>query len=515
MLKNFTNEPLLNFNDAKVVANFKEALEEAQGQLGQHYPLVIGGESTYTDEKIVSINPSSQEQVVGYASKASIEQAQVAIDAAEKAFDSWARVNPKERAACLFKAAAIMRERKYQLSSWLVLESGKNWAEADADTAEAIDFLEFYGREMCRLAETQPLVRIDGEDNELVYLPLGVGVVIPPWNFPFAIMAGMTAAAIVAGNTVVLKPASNTPVIAAKFVEILKEAGVPDGVVNFLPGSGGAIGDFLVSSPQISFVNFTGSKEVGLRINELAAKYVKGQRAIKRVALEMGGKDAILVDSSADLNAAATAIVASAFGFQGQKCSACSRAVVLSDVYDQVVDLVLQKTGELTVGPATENFPVGPVIDKASLERIKKYIEIGKREGELLTGGDTLESLGGFYVQPTIFGNVSPQAVIAQEEIFGPVLAFIKADSFDHALDIVNNTEYGLTGSVFANDRLKIEKAKKEFHVGNFYVNRKCTGALVGVHPFGGFKMSGTDSKAGGRDYLLHFTQPKLISEKY
>lgn len=515
MLKDFANEPLLNLNDQRVESEFNEALVEVQQQLGQHYPLVINGESVYTEEQIASINPSSNKQVVGYVSKASINHAEQALDAAERAFKSWSRVTPRQRAACVFKAAAIMRERKFQLSSWLVFEAGKNWTEADADTAEAIDFLEFYGREMCRLAGPQPLVRIDGEDNDLVYIPLGVGIIIPPWNFPLAIMAGMTAAAIVAGNTVVVKPASNTPVIAAKFIAILKEAGVPDGVVNYLPGSGGAIGDFLVSSPKTNFINFTGSKEVGLRINELAAKNVKGQRGIKRVVVEMGGKDAIIVDSSADLDAVATAIVVSAFGFQGQKCSACSRAIILSDVYDKVVDLVLKKTDGLTIGSAKDNYPIGPVIDRNSLERIKSYIEVGKKEGVLLTGGDSMESMGGYFVEPTIFGNVSPEAVIAQEEIFGPILALIKADSFDQALEIANNTEYGLTGSVFTRNRAIIEKTKSEFHVGNLYINRKCTGALVGVHPFGGFNMSGTDSKAGGRDYLLLFTQPKLISEKY
>lgn len=514
MLREFVNEPFLNLKDELVINNFKKALAQVGEQLGQEYPLIIHGQEIYTEEKITSLNPSLSNQVVGYVSKASLEQAELALISAEKAFSTWSKVSPQERAGYLFKAASLMRERKYELSSWLVYEAGKNWAEADADTAEAIDFLEFYGREMYRLAAPQPLTKIAGELNELVYLPLGVGVVIPPWNFPLAIMAGMTAAAIVTGNTVVLKPASNTPIIAAIFVNILREIGLPAGVVNYLPGSGGAIGDYLVSSPKTRFINFTGSKEVGLRINELAAKTVPGQRHIKRVTAEMGGKDAIVVDSSADLEAAATAIVASAFGFQGQKCSACSRAIVVKDVYEQVVNLVVQKTAQLSIGPAVDNHPVGPVIDQGSLQRIKSYIEIGKKEGELLLGGDTLESMGGYYIQPTIFGHVSPDAVIAQEEIFGPVLAFIMADDYNQALEIANNTEYGLTGAVFAQERSKLEQARKEFHVGNLYFNRKCTGALVGVHPFGGFNMSGTDSKAGGRDYLLLFTQAKLVSEK-
>ncbi|MBM7856163.1 1-pyrroline-5-carboxylate dehydrogenase [Desulfohalotomaculum tongense] len=514
MMKEFVNEPLQNFKDQVVAENFKQALAVVERQFGKYYPLIIDGREVKTEEEIVSFNPSSNEQVVGYTAKAATKEAQLALDSAEKAFVHWSKVRAEARANCLFKAAAIMRSRKNELSAWLVYEAGKNWAEADADTAEAIDFLEFYGREMCRLAGPQPLTRIAGENNELIYIPLGVGVIIPPWNFPLAIMAGMTAAAIVAGNTVVLKPASNTPVVAAKFMEILHQAGVPEGVVNYLPGSGGSIGDFLVSSPKTRFINFTGSKEVGLRINELAAKVVPGQKAIKRVVAEMGGKDAIIVDSSADLELAANNIVASAFGFQGQKCSACSRAIVVEDVYDRVVDLVIQKTKDLTIGPAKDNCNLGPVIDNNSLQRIKSYIETGKKEGTLLLGGETMENMGGYFVQPTIFGDVSPNAVIAQEEIFGPVLAFIKAGDFDQALEIANNTEYGLTGSVFATDRVKIEKAR-DFHVGNLYFNRKCTGALVGVHPFGGFNMSGTDSKAGGRDYLLLFTQAKLISEKF
>ncbi|AEG58826.1 L-glutamate gamma-semialdehyde dehydrogenase [Desulforamulus ruminis] len=515
MLTDYKNEPFLDFSNEKVADSFKKALQEVKAKLGSRYPLIINGKAVETGEEVISLNPSASDQVVGYVAKASLQEAKLALESAQEAFARWSRVKPEERARYLFKAAAIMRRRKMELSAWMVFEAGKNWAEADGDTAEAIDFLEFYGREMCRLAEPQPLVRIFGEDNRLKYIPLGVGLVIPPWNFPLAIMAGMTAAAIVTGNTVVLKPASNTPVIAAKFIEILQEAGLPDGVVNYLPGSGGAIGDYLVSSPQIRFINFTGSKEVGLRISELAAKMVPGQKAIKRVVAEMGGKDAIIVDSSSDLEEAAAAIVASAFGFQGQKCSACSRAIILDDVYDRIVELVIDKTKKLTVGPAVDNYPVGPVTDSNSLKRIKSYIEIGKKEGTLQVGGETLEHMGGYFVQPTVITDVPPNATIAQEEIFGPVLAVIRAKDFSHALDIANGTEYGLTGSVFSRNRANLERAAREFHVGNLYFNRKCTGALVGVHPFGGFNMSGTDSKAGGRDYLLLFSQAKAISEKY
>lgn len=514
MLKPFVNEPMQNFNDPAVAEDFKQSMQKVEKNLGQYYPLIIGGEKIKTEEEITSINPSNKEEVIGRTAKASVAEAQQAIDSAVEALPGWSSIAPEDRARCLIKTAAILRRRKNEFSSWLVYEAGKNWAEADGDTAEAIDFLEYYGREMIRIAQGQSLTTIDGEDNELVYIPLGVGAIIPPWNFPLAIMAGMTAAAIVAGNTVVLKPASNTPVIAAKFMEILEDAGLPAGVVNFIPGSGSSVGDFLVTSPQINFINFTGSKEVGLRINELAAKTPPGQPFIKRVALELGGKDAIVVDSSADLPEAAAAIVASAFGFQGQKCSACSRAIIVEDVYDQVVSMVKEQAEKLILGPAKDNCAAGPVIDESSLAKIKSYIEIGQKEGKLILGGETAEELGGFYVKPTIFTDVAPQAAIAQEEIFGPVLAIIKADNFTHALEIANDTEYGLTGSVYAREREKLVQAR-DFQVGNLYFNRKCTGALVGVHPFGGFKLSGTDSKAGGPDYLKHFMLPKVITEKY
>jgi 1-pyrroline-5-carboxylate dehydrogenase len=341
-----------------------------------------------------------------------------------------------------------------------------------------------------------------------------VGAVIPPWNFPGAIMVGMTSAAIVAGNTVVLKPASTSPTIAARFVEVMEEVSLPPGVLNFLPGPGGAIGDTLVLHPKTRFIAFTGSKEVGLRINELAAKTQPGQIWVKRTILEMGGKDAVVVDSSTDLEAAAEGIVASAFGYQGQKCSAGSRAIIVQDVYEAVVDRVVERTRRLHVGPVTDRRnTIGPVIDQKAYDKILSYIEVGKGEGKLLLGGKALRGKG-WFIQPTIFGDVPPQARIAQEEIFGPVLTIIRARDFEHALEIANGTEYGLTGSVYSKNRANLEKARRQFHVGNLYFNRKCTGALVGVHPFGGFNMSGTDSKAGGRDYLLLFSQAKSISER-
>jgi 1-pyrroline-5-carboxylate dehydrogenase len=424
-------------------------------------------------------------------------------------------VSAEERATYLFGAAAKIRERKHEFSAWMIYEVGKSWVEADADTAEAIDFLEFYGREMIRLAGEQPLTKIPSEKNRLEYIPLGVGAVIPPWNFPLAIMLGMTSASFAAGNTVLLKPSSDAPVIAAKFVEVLEEVGLPAGVVNYLPGSGAQVGDYIVQHPQVRFVAFTGSKEVGLRINQEAAVPRDGQIWIKRVILEMGGKDSIIVDSDADLDDAATNVVGSAFGYQGQKCSACSRAIIVKDVYDQVIKRVVDKTQKLNQGVPYESNDVhqGPVINSAACEQILDYIEIGKTEGELVQGGHRAAG-DGYFIAPTVFTDVPRDARISQEEIFGPVLACIKAEDFDDALAIANNTEYGLTGSVYSNNRDRLDKAGNQFHVGNLYYNRKCTGALVGAHPFGGFNMSGTDSKAGGRDYLLLFTQAKLISEK-
>ncbi|WP_168123206.1 L-glutamate gamma-semialdehyde dehydrogenase [Paenibacillus sp. HB172176] len=515
MREPFRNEPFSDFTKTDVIHEFMAALSKVDAALGQEYMLKIGPDHMETKQKRKSINPSQISQVVGVVSQADTEHAHRAILAASAAFEEWKRVEPHARARLLYKAAANLRRRRHEFSAWLVYEAGKSWAEADADTAEAIDFMEFYGREMERLSETHPLVPFPGEHNELVYLPLGVGIVIPPWNFPLAIMAGMTMAAVVAGNTVVLKPASATAVVAAKFVELLEDAGLPDGVVNYLPGAGSEIGDFLVDHTLTRFVCFTGSREVGLRINERASARLPDQKWIKRVIAEMGGKDTIIVDEDGDLALAAEAITASAFGYAGQKCSACSRAVVHENVYDEVIDKVVALTKALKLGHAEDpSTVVGPVIDERAYSNILKYVEIGRKEGVLMLGGGK-GSQTGYYIEPTIFKDVAPYAQIAQEEIFGPVLAFIKAANFDAALDIANNTEYGLTGAVISRNRAHIEQAREAFHVGNLYFNRKCTGAMVGVHPFGGFNMSGTDSKAGGRDYLLLFTQPKVLSERF
>lgn len=509
----FRNEPSTDFTKEENRQAFQAALDQVSAQLGQEYPIIIGDRRIQTANKLKSINPSNVDEVIGIVNQADASLAEEAMQIALKTFDSWKQTSPAARARYLFKAAAILRRKKHLFSAWMVHEAGKSWPEADGDTAEAIDFMEFYGREMMRLGERQPLTPFPGEDNELTYIPLGVGAIIPPWNFPLAIMVGMTTSAIVTGNTVVLKPASPTNVIAYQFMEILQEAGLPPGVVNYVPGSGEEVGEYLVTHPMTRFISFTGSRAVGLRINELSAKTVPGQKWIKRVVAEMGGKDSIVVDENADLDLAADAIVISAFGFSGQKCSACSRVIAHQAIYDQLLELVVAKTKQCKVGEArTLGIDLGPVIDEKAYRKILEYIEIGKKEGRLMTGGGKAEG-NGYFIQPTIFADVSPEACIAQEEIFGPVLAFIKAADFDEALEIANNTEYGLTGSVFTRDRTKLEKAREVFHVGNLYFNRKCTGALVGVHPFGGYNMSGTCSKAGGRDYLLLFLQQKLVSE--
>ncbi len=509
----FKNEPIVDFTRPENRQAQMEALEQVKRELGQTYPLIIGGKKINNKDTFASLNPSQPDQVIGHFSKATVEQVDEALKAATAAFENWKRVPAEERAGYLFAAADLLKQRRFEFNAWMIYEVGKSWPEADGDTAEAIDFLEFYAREMVRLAEDQPLVKIDGEDNQLVYIPLGVGAVIPPWNFPAAIMVGMTSAAFVTGNTVVLKPASTSPMIAWQFMRILEDIGLPAGVVNFLTGSGSTIGDALVEDPQVRFIAFTGSRDVGLRINELVAKPHKGQRWLKRTILEMGGKDAVVVDETADLDAAADGIVSSAFGFQGQKCSAGSRAIIVEKVYDQVLQKVIGKTKQLSVDDVTKpETYMGPVVDKNALEKITGYIEIGKKEGRLVAGGG--HHGPGYFIEPTVFADVNPHARIAQEEIFGPVLAVIKAKDFDDALNIANDTEYGLTGSLYSKDEERIERAKQEYHVGNLYFNRKCTGALVGVHPFGGFNMSGTDSKAGGRDYLLLFTQAKAISAK-
>jgi 1-pyrroline-5-carboxylate dehydrogenase len=516
VLANFTNEPFTDFSKPENADGMRAAIEKVRSELGREYPVVINGEKITLESKFQSIDPADKTQVVGVFSEVDTDTSLVdkAIEAATAAFKIWSAVPAADRAEYLFKAADVMRRRKNELSAWMVFEVSKTWAEADGDVAEAIDFCEFYGREMIRWAGEQPVTKIEGEDNRLEYIPLGVGAVIPPWNFPLAIMSGMTMAAVVAGNTVVLKPSSDAPTIAAKFVEILEEINLPAGVVNFLTGSA-ATGEAMVTSPKTRFISFTGSKQVGLHINEEAAKTRDGQRWIKRVIAEMGGKDAIIVTDDADLDQAASGVVASAFGFQGQKCSACSRLIVDEKVHDQIMAKVVELTNKLNIGLPTESGTnVAAVINKRAFDKTLEYIDKGTSDGgEIVTGGKGDDS-DGYYIEPTIIDNVEPGATIEQEEIFAPVLAVVKARNFDHALEIANDTEFGLTGSVYSTSQSRLERARKEFHVGNLYLNRKCTGALVGAHPFGGFNMSGTDSKAGGREYLLQFMQAKSVSQR-
>jgi len=509
----FINESYIDFTKKENFDLQKNAINEVKKQLGRSYPLIIGGKEVVTERTFNSYSPSNTDELIATFSKGDVDLANNAVDEALKAFETWRFVEPAERAALLFRAAEITRRRKLEINAWMILEAGKNYGEADADTAEAIDFMEFYAREMLRYAEKQPITPIPGEANEMVYIPLGVGVIIPPWNFPFAILAGMSSAAIVCGNTIVLKPSSDTPMMGRLFYEIMQEAGVPDGVLNFLPGSGGEVGDTLVAHPKVRFISFTGSMEVGIHIYELAAKVQPGQIWLKRVVAEMGGKDSIVIDADCNLDDAADGIVAAAFGYQGQKCSACSRAIIDEKVYDSLVDKIKERVDKIQIGPAEDNFRMGPVASASAERGILKYIEIGKTEGRLLTGGGKAEG-NGYYIKPTVFADIDPMARISQEEIFGPVLALIKSPNFDESLKICNNTIYGLTGAVYSNDREKLNRAKKELLIGNLYLNRKCTGAMVGGHPFGGFNMSGTDSKAGGRDYLLLFLQAKTMSEK-
>jgi len=515
-LDEFRNEPFTDFSKEENVAAIRAAIDKVRAELGREYPITIAGEKISLESKFTSNDPANKGQVVGVFSEGDTDTSLVekAINAANEAFKTWRNVQPSERADYLFKIAAKMRERKHELSAWMIFEVSKTWAEADGDVAEAIDFCEFYGREMLRWAEEQPVTPYSGEKNVFEYVPLGVGAIIPPWNFPLAIMAGMTTAAVVAGNTVVLKPSSDSPTIAAKFIEIVEEAGLPAGVVNFISGSA-ATGEAMVTHPKTRFISFTGSKGVGLHINEEAAKTRPGQIWIKRVVAEMGGKDAIVVADDADVDSAALGVVQSAFGFQGQKCSACSRLIVDEKVHDELMEKVVALTGKLNLGQPTEgDTKVAAVINQRSFDQTLNYINKGVEQGgKVLTGGKG-DDAQGYFIEPTIIDNVKPGDTIEQEEIFAPILAVIKARDYDHALEIANDTEFGLTGAVYSASQERLERARRDFYVGNLYLNRKCTGALVGVHPFGGFNMSGTDSKAGGREYLLQFMQGKSTSQK-
>jgi 1-pyrroline-5-carboxylate dehydrogenase len=509
----FSTEPFFDFRNEDNARKMRAAIARVRGQLGREYDLIVGGKRVRTIDKIKSLNPAKPSEIVGIHQKAGKEHVEPAMKAALAAFESWRLTSVEERASLLFRVGDLLRSRKMEFMAWLVFEVSKNWFEADADISETLDFCEFYAREALRLAKTQTPIQLPGERDSLVYIPLGVGAVIPPWNFPCAIMAGMTLASIVCGNTVILKPSSDSPTIAAKFVELLEEAGMPEGVVNFCPGAGASFGDAIVAHPKTRYIAFTGSREVGLQINKTAAVQAPGQIWIKRTILEMGGKDAIIVDADADIDSAVEGVAASAFGFQGQKCSACSRVIVDERIYDKFLEQLKARVERIQVGDPVENANMAAVINEGSMNAILECIEQGKKDGRIITGGERADGEG-YFIQPTVIADIAPKTKLEQEEIFGPVLAVIKARGFDHALEIANDTEFGLTGSVYTSSRDKMDRAIRDFHVGNLYINRKCTGAMVGAHPFGGFNMSGTDSKSGGPDYLYLFTQAKAVGEK-
>jgi 1-pyrroline-5-carboxylate dehydrogenase len=512
----YKNEPYLDWSDESNQEAMRAALEEVEGYLGKSYPLIIGGKPVETDGEIISDNPSDPYQVVGRVGRATEREAHMALEMATKTFESWSRTVPEARARILIRAAAIMRRRKLEMLAWEVYEGGKPWAEADAQVAEAIDFLEYYAREMLRLKDGVEVYSVPGEESRYFYRPTGVGIIIAPWNFPTAILTGMSSAAIVTGNTIVMKPSEYTSVLGAKVAEIFEEAGLPEGVLNFCPGYGSEIGDYLVTDARTRFISFTGSMKTGLRINELAARQIPDQRWIKRVIAEMGGKDAMIIDDSANLDVAAADIVTSAYGYAGQKCSAASRAIIHHDVYDEVIQKVVEKARALKVGvPENAEINMGPIISAPQFEKVSSYIEVGKDEGERVLGEDPDDPNKGYFIPPTIYAGVDPKARIAQEEIFGPVLSVIEARDFDDALRIANDSPYGLTGGVYSRTRDHLERARHEFKAGNVYFNRKITGALVGAQPFGGFGLSGTDSKAGGPDYLPLHMLARTVVERF
>jgi 1-pyrroline-5-carboxylate dehydrogenase len=513
-MKAFKTEQYTDFTKAANRKKMQRAIAQVESKFGKEYSIIIGGERIRLDNKFHSYNPSNKSEIVGTFQEADEKTADKALDVALETFKSWRYTPAKIRADYLFKIANIMRKRRFELNAWMVLEEGKNWVEADADVAEAIDFCDYYAHEALRYDRGPKLLQHPGEHDEQVYIPLGVGLVLAPWNFPLAILCGMTSASFVTGNTVIMKPSEDSPGIAAKFMEIIEEAKVPVGVVNFMTGHGRPAADYLVRHPKIRFICFTGSKAVGLYIVEQAGKTMPGQIWIKRVIAEMGGKDYIIVDSEADIDSAVAGVRASAFGFQGQKCSACSRLILDDKVYDEFMKKFIPTVEAIRIGPAKnhENY-MGPVFNEIAYNSILEYIKIGKSEGRLVCGGEPAPG-DGWFIQPTVISEVPPTARIFREEIFGPVLVVTRARDFDHAVQLANDTEYGLTGAVYTKNRKKIEKGKRELFVGNLYFNRKCTGALVGIHPFGGFHMSGTDSKAGGPDYLLLFMQAKSIAEQ-
>lgn len=508
----FRNMPPLDFSVTVNRLACQAAIGHVRGELGRYYPVVIDGKEYPADEAIVSVNPARPEEVVGQVFCVNRELAGLAVAAALKAQLAWGATAPAKRAEVLFKAAEIARHRRFELLAWQVLECGKNWAEADADVTEAVDFLEYYGREALRLGSHEKMGDVPGEVNRYHYQPRGVGLVIAPWNFPLAISMGMTAAALAAGNAVLYKPSSLSVVNGWQMFAILREAGLPQGVLNYIPGRGEGIGDYLVSHREIDFIAFTGSREVGLHIVELCGRTVPGQRSVKHAIIEMGGKNAIIIDNDADMDQAVAGVVHSAFSYQGQKCSACSRVIVLEECYQRFLERLVEAVKSIAIGPPeSSDFFMGPVIDVSARDRIREYIEVGAGEGNVVAGGSTLEQ--GWYIPPTIITGLPANSRLLKEEIFGPVLAVVKVRDMDEALRLANETDYALTGGVYSRNPATIDRVCSEFQVGNLYINRPITGAIVGRQPFGGYRMSGLGSKAGGPDYLLQFMLPRVITE--
>jgi len=513
-LSPFKNERIFpGVDDPKIREAFPQAIAKVRGQLGRVYPLYIDGREVATETTLDSTNPADPAEVIGKVCQAGQAEAKQALDAADRALLTWRDVAPAQRAGYLVKAAKVARERMFEYAAWQVLEEGKQWAQAYNDLAEGIDFLEYYAREMIRLGKPQDTGTYAGEKNYYFYQPKGVALVIAPWNFPFAIGCGMCAAAIVAGNPVVFKPSSQSMVVGHHLVEIFREVGLPDGVFNFLPGPSSAIGDYLVDSPKVAVIAFTGSMGVGLRILERAGRTPEGQTSVKHVVCEMGGKNAIVLDEQFDQDAAVRDVLYSAFGYQGQKCSACSRLIVHDKAYDRFVPKLVEAARKLKIGPAEDpaNY-MGPVIDAKAQKTILQYVDLAAKEGRVLYRSEVPKT--GCYVPMTIVEGITPQNRLAQEEVFGPVLSIMRVKDFDQALEWANSTRFALTGAIFSASREHLDRAVREFRVGNLYLNRGSVGALVKVQPFGGFKMSGGGTKAGGPDYLLHFMDPRAVTEQ-
>ncbi|MCM2359692.1 MAG: proline dehydrogenase family protein [Geobacteraceae bacterium] len=508
----FASEPALDFSVKTVRADCRAALEKVRRELGRHCPAVIGGREELGGERIVSVNPARPEQVVGTVAAVTREQAAEAVAAARRAQPAWAGKSAAERAALLFRAAALARGRRLELLAWQVFETGKNWAEADADVAEAIDYLEYYGREMLRLGAPLRMGDIPGEENRYLYQPRGVALVIAPWNFPLAISMGMVSAALVSGNTVLYKPSSLSAVIGWQLFALFREAGLPDGVLSFIPGRGELVGEVLAGHPEVNLIAFTGSREVGLGLVERAGRRAPGERSVKRVIAEMGGKNAIIIDADADLDQAVAGVIQSAFGYQGQKCSACSRVIVLAGCYDRFLERLAEAVRGISVGsPEDPACFMGPLIEGRARARVEEYLALAGQEGRIVARGAAPAE--GWYVAPTVVADLPPGSPILREEIFGPLLAVVRAATMEEALSIANDCEYALTGGLFSRSPTHIALAAREFAVGNLYVNRGITGAMVGRQPFGGFKLSGVGSKAGGPDYLPQFLEPRVVTE--